>query len=61
MDKLKWHKSSYSDAQGGNCVEVAETPSGSLVRDTQHRERGHLAFSSEEWAAFVRDVKRGVL
>jgi Domain of unknown function (DUF397) len=23
MDSLGWHKSSYSDGQGGNCVKVA--------------------------------------
>ncbi|GAA3755870.1 hypothetical protein HDA32_004123 [Spinactinospora alkalitolerans] len=56
-----WYKSSYSDGHGGNCVEVAETPHEVLVRDTQNRELGHLGFSAEAWASFLRDVKAGRL
>ncbi|MEE2035767.1 DUF397 domain-containing protein [Nocardiopsis sp. CT-R113] len=48
----EWHKSSYS---GGNneCVEVREHSTGADVRDTQNRARGQLAFTSDEWSAFV--------
>ncbi|GAA3748403.1 DUF397 domain-containing protein [Salinactinospora qingdaonensis] len=53
---LTWHKSSYSNANG-ECVEVAELPSAMLVRDTQNRARGHLAFSAAEWAALLSEVK----
>ena len=52
-----WHKSSHSNQGGGECVEVAESPREVLVRDTQNRDDGHLAFSAVEWAAFVRSVK----
>jgi len=52
-----WHKSSYSNASGGECVEVAETPDAVLVRDTQHRELGHLDFTPKAWAAFLADLK----
>lgn len=32
----KWRKSSYSSDQGGNCVEVAETPTATVaVRDSK--------------------------
>ena len=51
-----WHKSSYSNNTGGNCVEVAEGMH-TLVRDTQHRDLGHLAFSSAEWSAFLTSIK----
>lgn len=47
-----WHKASYSQG-ASNCVEVAEGPA-TLVRDTQNRELGHLAFAGSEWAALVR-------
>jgi hypothetical protein len=52
-----WHKSSYSAPQNANCVEVTESPREVLVRDTQNRGDGHLAFSAVEWAAFVRSAK----
>ncbi|WP_160051318.1 DUF397 domain-containing protein [Nocardiopsis sp. FR26] len=48
-----WHKSSYSDGGGGNCVEVNEGPETVLVRDTQNRELGHLGFVSREWTALL--------
>jgi hypothetical protein len=40
-----WHKSTYSGASG-SCVEVAEGQTA-LVRDTQNRELGHLAYTPE--------------
>lgn len=58
---LTWHKSSYSNPTGGNCVEVAEVSDAVLVRDTQNRELGHLGFSSSAWSAFVHTVKADVL
>ncbi|MBR8744042.1 DUF397 domain-containing protein [Nocardiopsis sp. MG754419] len=48
-----WHKSSYSNT-GGQCVEVRETPGCAEVRDTQHREAGHLSFPVSEWSALLR-------
>ncbi|MEY9212265.1 DUF397 domain-containing protein [Thermobifida halotolerans] len=54
---VSWRKSSYSSDTGGNCVEVAETPSAVLVRDTQHRDLGHLGFAPAEWVAFLADLK----
>ena len=56
-----WRKSSYSNDTGGNCVEVAETPDSVLLRDTQHRELGHLDFTPETWAVFLANVKSGRL
>ncbi|MFJ4947646.1 DUF397 domain-containing protein [Streptomyces sp. NPDC088760] len=33
---IQWRKSSYSGDQGGQCVEVAETPSATLaIRDSK--------------------------
>jgi hypothetical protein len=52
-ESLTFRKSSYSSAKGQDCVEVADFPGGSAVRDTRHREAGHLAFSGREWAALV--------
>lgn len=43
----------------GNCVEVGRTDDGAvLVRDTKDRTQ-ELAFTDEEWTAFVAGVKAG--
>ncbi|OLT27216.1 DUF397 domain-containing protein [Nocardiopsis sp. CNR-923] len=55
---LRFRKSSYSST-AQECVEVADLPEGAAVRDTQHRERGHIAFaSSSEWQAFLAAARR---
>lgn len=59
MDSNKnrnWHKSSYSGNNGGNCVEVADGTE-TLIRDTQNRELGHLAFNAADFAAFIQTAK----
>ena len=53
---IMWHVSSYTGGQG-NCVEVAEGQ-GVLVRDTKHRELGHLAFDSAEWTTLLTTLRR---
>jgi hypothetical protein len=43
----------------GNCVEVGRSPEGAvMVRDTKDRAQ-ELAFTDEEWVAFVAGVKAG--
>ncbi|GAB3213570.1 DUF397 domain-containing protein [Marinactinospora thermotolerans] len=53
---LDWHKSSYSNNGGNACVEVL-LGEEILVRDTQNRPLGHIAFPGSEWASFLADVK----
>ena len=44
----------------GSCVEVGRTDDGAvLVRDAKDRAQKALAFTDEEWAAFVAGVKAG--
>ncbi|MDA2811570.1 DUF397 domain-containing protein [Nocardiopsis sp. RSe5-2] len=50
-----FRKSSYSQPQ--NCVEVADSPGRSAVRDTKYRSHATLHFPSGEWAAFVRSLR----
>ncbi|WP_326552242.1 DUF397 domain-containing protein [Micromonospora sp. NBC_01813] len=58
MIKPAWRKSSQSNGQGGNCVEVADNISGRvLVRDTKDRDGGTLAFGPAAWSAFVELAK----
>ncbi|CAL9474415.1 hypothetical protein SUDANB121_02919 [Nocardiopsis dassonvillei] len=52
-----WHKSSYSGSRDQNCVEVGDLPGAAAVRDTQHREAGHLSFPTPEWTALLDAVR----
>ncbi|WP_431868474.1 DUF397 domain-containing protein [Nocardiopsis eucommiae] len=56
VEVARYRKSSYS-ANQNDCVEVADLPTDAAVRDTQNRERGHLAFASPEWRAFLAGVR----
>ncbi|MET9381603.1 DUF397 domain-containing protein [Streptomyces sp. NPDC002928] len=51
--ELAWFKSSYSGAEGGECLEVAATSRIIHVRDSKAPTRAQLAFRRQEWAAFV--------
>ncbi|GAA1106905.1 DUF397 domain-containing protein [Nocardiopsis composta] len=54
-DGASWRTSSYTQQQ--NCVEVADAPGVTAIRDTKNRERGALLFSSGEWQALVEGAK----
>ncbi|GAB7104462.1 DUF397 domain-containing protein [Streptomyces phaeofaciens JCM 4814] len=56
---LAWFKSSYSGAEGGECLEAAATPGTTHIRDSKAPTRAQLAFASARWAAFVRFVAQG--
>ncbi|WP_327428285.1 DUF397 domain-containing protein [Streptomyces sp. NBC_01236] len=51
--ELAWFKSSYSGAEGGECLEVAATSGTVHVRDSKDPARAQLAFWRSEWAAFA--------
>ena len=48
-----WRKSSYSDGNGGNCVETASRDGMVLVRDTKHRDGAVLSFPVGAWHRFL--------
>ncbi|MFC6062692.1 DUF397 domain-containing protein [Streptomyces ochraceiscleroticus] len=52
-DELAWYKSSYSDDEGGACVEVAEHAARVYVRDSKEPLGPRLAIAPAAWAAFV--------
>ena len=54
---MDWRKSTYSNANGGDCVETASHDGTVLVRDTANREGGALAFSGDAWVAFTGSLK----
>ncbi|AFR06647.1 DUF397 domain-containing protein [Nocardiopsis alba] len=57
-EALTFRKSSYSSSHGQNCVEVADVPGASAVRDSQSPGSGHLTFSSSEWTALLTTARR---
>lgn len=60
----EWRKSTYSSANGGSCVEVADAPGAVAVRDTKEHHLGDartvLGFTSGAWRRFTDDLRSGV-
>ena len=55
---LMWHKSSYSNGAGGNCVETAKLPDReTAVRDSKRPGGPVLGFSQGAWSDFVTAVQ----
>lgn len=53
-----WRKSSYSDKNGGLCVEVADGVPGVVpVRDSKSPADPHLTIPNGAWRAFVEHIK----
>ncbi|HEY0933722.1 MAG TPA: DUF397 domain-containing protein [Trebonia sp.] len=53
---MDWRTSTYSNANGGNCIEAASDGTV-LVRDTQNRDGGTLAFTADAWARFTHSLR----
>lgn len=54
---IPFHTSTFSEQ--GTCVEVGRSDGVIQVRDTKNPDGATLAFSAQEWAAFVAGVKAG--
>ena len=52
-----WRKSSYSDANGGACAEVAGRNGAILVRDTTNRDGVTLTVPAPAWRAFTAQIR----
>jgi hypothetical protein len=58
MENVKWRKAKRSDANGGNCVEVARTESQDIAaRDSKNPQGPHLRFDRMAFRRLVADVK----
>ncbi|MFF3764483.1 DUF397 domain-containing protein [Streptomyces sp. NPDC001922] len=55
-----WRKSTYSNGDGGECVEVADHIPGAVpVRDSKDPHGPALCFTPEAWTAFITGLKAG--
>ncbi|MEC3982612.1 DUF397 domain-containing protein [Amycolatopsis sp. H20-H5] len=57
LTKASWHKSSYSNGAGGECVEIAQIPGIVGIRDTKDRDGGSLACPATAWTAFLGQIR----
>lgn len=55
--RVFWRKSSYSNGDGGACVEVTTVGDVCAVRDSKNPGGPALWFTPGEWAAFVAGVR----
>ncbi|XRQ12225.1 DUF397 domain-containing protein [Actinomadura welshii] len=58
LSRANWRKSSRSSGNGGNCVEVADLPSGVGLRDSKDPDGPKLIMARDAFAALVADLKR---
>jgi ATP/maltotriose-dependent transcriptional regulator MalT len=54
---IRWIRSRF--CSGGDCVEVAFTPTGVRLRDSKNPHRAPLAFTVQEWRAFIAGAAGG--
>jgi len=53
---MDWRKSSYSTANGGECVETASDAGSVIVRDTTDRGGFTLVVDAIAWTRFMRSL-----
>ncbi|MFE4663880.1 DUF397 domain-containing protein [Streptomyces sp. NPDC056716] len=54
-----WFKSSYSEEQGGNCLEVADLSTAVGIRDSKHKSGPALIVPATAWTTFIHLVRTG--
>ncbi|MFJ7066570.1 DUF397 domain-containing protein [Streptomyces sp. NPDC101115] len=59
LSTATWRKSSYSNNEGGACLEVADNLPLVPVRDSKNPAGPVLLFPAAAWSAFVDEVKSG--
>ncbi|MFI6771121.1 DUF397 domain-containing protein [Streptomyces sp. NPDC050355] len=62
LSTVTWRKSSYSNPDGGACIEVSDDfPAVVPVRDSKDAQGPALVFEAAAWTSFVTAVKGGAL
>ncbi|MGW9043454.1 DUF397 domain-containing protein [Streptomyces lydicus] len=62
LSAASWRKSSYSNPDGGECIEISDGFAPVVpVRDSKNPHGPILAFAADDWSSFVSAVKDGSL
>ncbi|WP_327258651.1 MULTISPECIES: DUF397 domain-containing protein [unclassified Streptomyces] len=62
LSTVFWRKSSYSNQDGGACIEVSDDLATVVpVRDSKNPCGPVLTFAADGWSSFVSAVKDGAL
>jgi hypothetical protein len=56
MSDSQWRKSSYSGGHGGNCVQVAASAGGVMVRDSANPGGAVLLVTVAQWADLCKSL-----
>lgn len=57
LSTARWRKSSYSNGDGGNCVEVALGHPGAIpVRDSKSHNGAVLLIGPTAWSTFIANL-----
>jgi hypothetical protein len=59
VNGVKWRKSSYTGANGGDCVEIANLDRSIAVRDSKAPNDGTLRFTPGKFCAFLAEARQG--
>ncbi|WP_234544177.1 DUF397 domain-containing protein [Streptomyces shenzhenensis] len=51
---IQWHKSSYSNGMGGECLEVAFLVEAIAVRDSKFALGPQVTWSAAAWQGFIQ-------
>ncbi|MEW1753553.1 DUF397 domain-containing protein [Streptomyces angustmyceticus] len=62
LNSAQWRKSSYSNGDGADCVEIADGVPGVVpVRDSKAPQGPALLIPADAWCGFVTALKTGSL
>ncbi|NEA64137.1 DUF397 domain-containing protein [Streptomyces sp. SID12488] len=61
LSAVTWRRSSYSNTDGGQCLEVADNLSAVPVRDSKTPDAPALILRPTTWTSFVTAVRRDEL
>ncbi|MCH0571410.1 DUF397 domain-containing protein [Streptomyces sp. MUM 136J] len=62
LSTIQWRKSSHSNVDGGNCLEVADGfPGAVLVRDSKKNSGAALLVGDKAWFRFIQSLKGSCL
>lgn len=56
---VQWYKSSYSNPNGNECIEVSSSNNAVGIRDSHNPDSTVLAFDHSEWTNFLNGIAAG--